>query len=90
MNEVLMTFSGFGSYCEDTYDYDEYIATQCVFDKLEGGITAFQVWRVWCFVVDKAFHIIQLHKTICISLTTVRGVQLSIGGCLFTQCDEMS
>ena len=27
INEVLMTFSGFVSYCKGTYDYDEYIAT---------------------------------------------------------------
>ena len=29
-----MTFSRFGSYCKDTCDYDEYIAIQCVLNKL--------------------------------------------------------
>ena len=42
MNEVLMTFSGCGSYHKDTYYYDEYIAIQYVFNKLAGGMTAFK------------------------------------------------
>ena len=79
-----MTFSGCGSYRKDTYDYDEYIAIQYVLNKLEGRMTAFIYQRVWYFVVDKAIYIIQLDKTICISLKTVRGVQLSIVGSLFT------
>ena len=33
-----MTFSGHGSYRKDPDDCEEYIATQYVFDKLEGGI----------------------------------------------------
>ena len=37
-----MSFSGCGSYCNDTYDYDEYIAIKYVFTKLEGGMTAFK------------------------------------------------
>ena len=78
-----MTFSGCGSYRKDTYDYDEYIAIQYVLNKLEGRMTEFEYQRVWYFVVDKAIYIIQLDKTICISLKTVRGVQLSIVGSLF-------
>ena len=35
------------------------------------------------FVVDKSVYIIQLDKTICKSLKTFRGVQLSIVGSLF-------
>ena len=30
INEVHMTFSGCSSYHKDTYDFDEYIAIQCV------------------------------------------------------------
>ena len=38
-----MTFSGFGSYRKDTFDYDEYIATVYnVLNKLEGIMTAFK------------------------------------------------
>ena len=37
-----MTFSGYDSYPKDTYDYDEYIAIQNMFNKLEGGMTAFK------------------------------------------------
>ena len=37
-----MQFSGYFSNLKDTYDYDEYIAIQYVFDKLEGGMTAFK------------------------------------------------
>ena len=37
-----MTFSGCGSYHKDTYNYDEYIAIQYVFNKLEGIMTAFR------------------------------------------------
>ena len=47
-------------------------------------MTAFKYKRQWYFVVDKAISIIQLDKTICISLKTVRGVQLSIDGSFFT------
>ena len=79
-----MTFSGRGSYHQDTDYYDEYIAIQCVLNKLEGRITAFGYQRVWYFVVNKAIYIIQLDKTICISLKTVRRVQLSMAGSLFT------
>ena len=43
--------------------------------------------RVWYFVVEKAIYIIQLDKTICITLKAVRGVQLSIVGSSFTQYD---
>ena len=53
-------------------------------------MTAFKYWRVWYFVVDKSVCIVQLHKTICISLKAVRVVHLSIVGSLFTQYDEMS
>ena len=38
-----MTFSGCGSYHKDTCDYDEYIAIQYVFNKLEGGMTALKI-----------------------------------------------
>ena len=79
-----MAFSGLDSYPMNTCDHDEYIAIQYVFNKLEGGMTAFQYSRVWYLVVDKAIYIIQLDKTICISLKTVRGVQLSMVGSLFT------
>ena len=41
----------------DTYDYDECIAIQHVFNKLEGEMTAFKYWRIWCFVVDNAIFI---------------------------------
>ena len=37
-----MTFSGFGSYRKDSYDYDEYIAVQYVLDKLESRMIAFR------------------------------------------------
>ena len=38
-----MKFSGCVSYCKDTCDYDEYIATEYnVLNKLEGIITAFK------------------------------------------------
>ena len=37
----------------DNYDYDECKAIQYVFNKLEGGMTAFQYWRVRCSVADK-------------------------------------
>ena len=47
-------------------------------------MTAFKYKRVCYFVVDKVIYIIQLDKTICISLKTVRGVQLSIVGSLLT------
>ena len=65
-------------------EYDEYIAIQYVFNILEGGMTAFQHWRVWYFVVDKTIYIIQLDKTICISLKTVTGFQSSMVESLFT------
>ena len=42
------------------------------------------------FAVEKAIYIIQLDKTICISLKTVRGVQLSIVGTLFTPLGKMA
>ena len=42
-----MTFSGCGSCHKDTCYYDEYIAIQHVFKKLEGGMTAFKDYRVW-------------------------------------------
>ena len=82
MNEALITLSVVVLIARtlDTHDYDECIAIQYVFNKLEGGMTAFKYWRVWYFVLDKEIYIIQLHKTICISLKTVRGVQLSIVG----------
>ena len=35
-------------------------------------------------VVEKSVYIIRLDRTICISLKTVRGAQLSIVGSLFT------
>ena len=57
-----MTFSRFGSYSEDTCYYDKY--RQYVLNKLEGRMTIF------------IFISLQLHKIICISLKTVRGVQL--------------
>ena len=37
-----MAFSRCGSYREDTYYYDEYIAIQYVLNKLEGRMTAFE------------------------------------------------
>ena len=39
-----MTFSGCGSYCKDTCDYDEYIVAvySYVLDILEGIVTAFK------------------------------------------------
>ena len=79
-----MTFSRCGSYRKDTCDYDEYIAIQNVLNKLEGRMTAFKYCRVCYFVVDKAIFIMQRDKTICISLKTVGGVQLSIVGSFFT------
>ena len=45
-----MTFSGCGSYCKDTCNYDEYIASynvQYVLNKLEGIMTAFKCQIVW-------------------------------------------
>ena len=42
INDVLMKFSGCGSYRKDTCYYDEYIAIQCVLNKLEGRMTAFK------------------------------------------------
>ena len=57
-----MAFSRFGSYSEDTCYYDKY--RQYVLNKLEGRMTAF------------IFISLQLYKIICISLKTVRGVQL--------------
>ena len=71
-----MTFSRCSSYRKDTWYYDEYIGVQYVLNKLEGTMTAFREYGI--FVGDKSVHIIQLHKTICISLKTVRGVQSSI------------
>ena len=47
-------------------------------------MTAFKYRGHGILVVDKSFHIIQLDKTTCTSLKTVRGVQLSIVGSLFT------
>ena len=47
-------------------------------------MTAFKYREYGIFVVDKSVYIIRLDKTICISLKTVRGVQLSIAGSLFT------
>ena len=79
-----MTFSGCGSYRKDSYAYDEYIAIQFVLDKLESRMTALKYYMVWYFVVGKAIHIIQLDKTIFISLKTVRGVHFSILGSLFS------
>ena len=37
-----MTFSGCSSYHKDTFDHDQYIAIQYVFNKLEGKIIAFR------------------------------------------------
>ena len=37
-----MTFSRYGSYRKDSYDYDEYIALLYVFDKLESRMIAFK------------------------------------------------
>ena len=74
----------------DPYEYNECIAMPYVFNTLEGRMTVFQYWKVWYFVVDKAIYIMQLHKTICITLETVGGLQLSTVGNLFTQYDEMS
>ena len=38
-----MKFSGYASYCKDTCDYDEYIATVYnVLNKVEGIMTAFK------------------------------------------------
>ena len=54
--------------------YDEYIAMQYVFNKLEGEMTAFKYLRVWYCIVEKAVYIIKLDKAICISLKTVRDV----------------
>ena len=76
--------SGCDSYQKDTYDYDEYIPIQYVFNKPEGGMTAFKCYRVWYFVGDKAVYIIQLDKAICISQKSVIGVQLSKVGSFFT------
>ena len=73
-----MKFSRFASYRKDPWYYDEYIAIQNVSNNLEGRMTAFKYCRVWCFVVNNAIYIIQLHKAICISLKTVKGVQISI------------
>ena len=50
-----MTFSECGSYRKDNYDYDEYIAIKYVFNKLEGGMTAFKYQRVWYFWLTKQF-----------------------------------
>ena len=46
-----MTFTSFGSYHKDSYDYDEYIAksTQYVLNILKGIMTAFQYQKVWYF-----------------------------------------
>ena len=77
-----MTSSGCGSFHKDTYDYDEYIAIKYVLNPLDNGITEYQ--RVWYLLLKKAIYIIQLDKTICISLKTVGGVHLSIVGTLFT------
>ena len=77
-----MKFSSRGSYRKETCYYDEYISMQYVLKKLEDRMTAFEYSKIWYFVVNKAIHIIQLDKTICISLKTVRGVQLSIVGSL--------
>ena len=78
-----MTFSGCVSYCKDNCEYDEYIAVQYMSNKLEGRTITFEYQKVWYFVGDKAIYIIQLDKTICISLKTVRGFHLSILGSLF-------
>ena len=43
-------------------------------------MTAFKYKKVCYFVIYKVIYIIQLDKTICISLKTVRGLQLSIFG----------
>ena len=75
-----MTFSGCRSYHKDTFDYDEYIAIQYVLNEFEGGMTAVKCQRIIMIFLSfkKAIFIIQLNKTICISLKIVRGVQLSI------------
>ena len=44
-----MTFTGFGSYHKDSYDYDEYIATVIQLNILKGIMTAFQYQKVWYF-----------------------------------------
>ena len=75
-----MKFSRCGSYRKDTSYYDEYIAIQYELNKLEGRMTAFKYEKVCYFVADKVIYIIRFDKTICISLETVRGVQLSIVG----------
>ena len=57
INEVLMTFTGFGSYHKVSYDYNEYIATVCLkytqgyndFISISEGIVVYGI-----FVVDKA------------------------------------
>ena len=79
-----MTFSRCASCRKDTCYYEAYIAIQYALSKLEGRMIAFKYLRVWYFVVDKATYIIQLDKIICISMKTVRDVQLSIVGILFT------
>ena len=46
-----MTFSGCGSYCKDTCDYDEYIANVYnVLHKPEGMMTALKSKRV-CYLL---------------------------------------
>ena len=72
-----------GSYRKGACYSEEYIGIQRVVNKLE-RMTAFEYKRVWYFVVNKAIYIIQLHKTIYISLKTVRGAQLPIVGSLLT------
>ena len=72
-----MPFSRCDSYRKDTCYYDEYIAIQYVLNKLEDRMTAFKYNRICNFFVDKVIYIIQLDKAICLSLKTVRGVQLS-------------
>ena len=79
-----MKFSGCCSYGKDSYAYDEYIAVQYMLYKLESRMIASKYYRVWYFVVDKAIHIMQLDKTICISLKTVRCVHFSILGSLLS------
>ena len=44
-----MTFSGCGSYCKGTCDYDGHKAIQYVLNKLEGIMTAFKYYRAWYF-----------------------------------------
>ena len=74
----MKSFSGCGSYHNDTSNYKDNIAIQYVLDELMGGMTAFT--RGYGILL----YIIRLDKTSWISLKTVRGVQLSIVRSLLT------